>query len=74
LLATGFPDDASVWGDMFVVDSVVGVRSGVCVAIVDGSPAIDGRKGAMRRVWAATGRRQAAQVLQDAAKLTSQAC
>ena len=34
MLAPRFPDDASIWGDVFVVDSF-GLW-GVCVSIVDG--------------------------------------
>lgn len=72
MLAPGFPDDASIWGDVFVVDSFCLGR--ICVSVVDGLATIDGREGAMRDVWAATGWRLAAQVVQNAAKLTSQAC
>jgi hypothetical protein len=73
LLAPSFSNDASIRGDVFEVDSFVGLR-GVRVSVVNGLPAIDGRKGAMRGVWAATGWRKAAQMVQDGTELTSQAC
>jgi hypothetical protein len=70
LLAPRSSDDASIWDDVFVINSCVGLWLGV----VDGLPAIDGRKGAMRDVWAASVLRKAAQVVQDGTELTSQAC